>query len=85
MKLPLHTLGWCMLVSALATGCSETDVEASPVCLNNVVEPGETCDDGNRINVDACTNSCELARCGDGVTRVDLSANNDAAEQCDDG
>jgi cysteine-rich repeat protein len=31
----------------------------APECGNFVVEDGETCDDGNRADFDACTNDCE--------------------------
>lgn len=39
---------------------------------------GETCDDGNVIAGDACTDQCQTARCGDGVVH-------DGVEACDDG
>lgn len=38
----------------------------------------EQCDDGNAIGSDNCTNSCQYARCGDGVVQL-------GAEECDDG
>ena len=38
---------------------------------------GEQCDDGNRIDTDACTNACENARCGDGIVGPE--------EECDGG
>ena len=43
----------------------EPDVELSR-CGDGVVDEGEACDDGNRIDTDLCTSACELARCGDG-------------------
>ena len=54
-------------------------------CLDgNVNETaGEACDDGNVSNTDACLNNCELARCGDGVTRTDLSEGEAGYEYCD--
>ena len=84
MRLTLRSL----LVSGLViSGCSEQiivrDREAS--CGNATVESGEACDDGNTNNADGCTNACAVARCGDAVTRFDLSPNHDEAEQCDDG
>jgi cysteine-rich repeat protein len=45
----------------------------------------EECDDGNTDDTDACLNSCLEARCGDGVTRTDLVAQDDGFEECDDG
>ena len=38
-------------------------------CGDGIVQTGvEACDDGNNIDTDACTNSCEAATCGDGIT-----------------
>ena len=54
-------------------------------CGNGVQEAGEACDDGNSIDADACTNSCALAICGDGVRRIDVQAGEEAYEECDDG
>src|SRR5262245_55511668 len=49
------------------------------VCGNGVVEPGETCDDGNRIDGDGCNHDCLPTRCGDGILTPALG------EACDDG
>ncbi|HEX7702045.1 MAG TPA: DUF4215 domain-containing protein, partial [Kofleriaceae bacterium] len=55
-----------------------------PVCISNscgngVVDPGETCDDGNILNGDGCSADCKSKEsCGDGVL------NTDAGEVCDD-
>lgn len=48
------------------------------ICGNGRLEAGEQCDDGNRVDTDGCRNSCQLARCGDGVVRTNI-------EECDDG
>ena len=49
-----------------------------PVCGDGNVDPGEQCDDGNNVDGDSCSSTCELPpRCGDG--------NVDPGEQCDDG
>lgn len=48
-----------------------------PYCGDGVVDDGEECDDGNRVNADGCSNSCRLPACGDGVVQT--------GEQCDDG
>ena len=87
MGCPNWLLISCFLASVGMGACSSEmmDPTAEALCGNNTIERGEGCDDGNTDNADACTNACEIARCGDAVTRVDLSANNDAAEQCDDG
>lgn len=45
------------------------------VCGDGVVEGGEQCEDGNRMNDDGCSADCRLERCGDGI----LQAN----EECD--
>ena len=47
------------------------------VCGDGVVNPWETCDDGNAVDDDACSNACIATVCGDGVV------NN--GEACDDG
>ncbi len=53
--------------------------------LDGLVDPGEACDDGNLNDRDGCTNSCELALCGDGVVRLDLAIDAAGYEACDDG
>ena len=56
------------------------------VCDNDgLTETGEACDDGNDRNDDACTTQCELARCGDGIVRTDLSIDDAAYEVCEPG
>jgi cysteine-rich repeat protein len=37
----------------------------------------ETCDDGDQVDTNACTNECKAAACGDGIVRT-------VVEQCDD-
>lgn len=46
----------------LVGGTSTTGAE--PGCMNNVIEAGEACDDGNAIDDDACTNLCHLRPTG---------------------
>lgn len=53
-----------------------TSVESE--CGNEVVEPGEECDDGNLEPADACLLTCKDARCGDDVVWAGM-------EECDDG
>ncbi|MFH2009709.1 MAG: DUF4215 domain-containing protein, partial [bacterium] len=60
----------------------------SPMCGNGIVEAanGETCDDGNRNNNDACPDgwlgTCQPATCGDGHV---YPASAGGTEECDDG
>ncbi len=52
-------------------------------CGNGIIETGEECDDGNKVDGDGCTANCELEPsvhgCGDGVVDAWLG------EECDDG
>jgi cysteine-rich repeat protein len=62
-------------------GCSRACVDEPPVrCGDEVVDPGEECDDGNNSNRDDCLNTCKSAVCGDGRVH-DQGA---GTEQCDD-
>ena len=66
---------FCWLSAVLCfAACSEQVVvqQQQGACGNGELELGEACDDGNETNSDDCTNGCDLARCGDGVTRTDL-------------
>jgi cysteine-rich repeat protein len=47
------------------------------LCGNGQRDAAEDCDDGNRIDGDACTNVCTIAACGDGIVRTGV-------EECDD-
>lgn len=47
-------------------------------CGDGNQEQGEECDDGNTVPTDACTDTCQNAQCGDGITWADV-------EECDDG
>jgi cysteine-rich repeat protein len=51
---------------------------AGGLCLNGNLDGAEQCDDGNTSDLDACTNSCLLNVCGDGLV-------NTGVEGCDDG
>lgn len=41
------------------------------VCGNGVVEAGEECDDGNKIDVDLCSNTCKVQFCDFEFTKTD--------------
>jgi cysteine-rich repeat protein len=59
---------------------STTDNDCDPACGNGVLEPGETCDDGNPLDGDGCSADCASDEtCGNHV--VDTAA----GELCDDG
>ena len=50
----------------------------TPACGNDVIDTGESCDDGNLIDDDGCSAFCQVeATCGNGTQ--------DAGEGCDDG
>lgn len=52
-------------------------LSVEPVCGDGVVDPEETCDDGNAIDGDGCSMSCQAPIiCGDGVLQP--------GEYCDD-
>jgi len=44
-----------------ATGC--THVPVPNCCGNGIIEPGETCDDGNKVDGDGCKNNCTAGTC----------------------
>jgi cysteine-rich repeat protein len=44
-----------------------TTAAPGPVCGNAVPEDGEECDDGNASDADACTSSCRVPTCDDGL------------------
>ncbi len=48
------------------------------ICGNDVMDPGEACDDGNTEDDDGCTSLCMSATCGDAFVQKDF-------EECDDG
>ncbi len=54
--------GYCVAMS----GCGDLELD-----------PGEECDDGNRVDCDGCSATCEIEACGNGVLECE--------EECDDG
>src|SRR5215203_5061464 len=47
------------------------------LCGNNILDPGEICDDGNNQNGDGCDPGCLIEACGNSVTEL--------GEECDTG
>jgi cysteine-rich repeat protein len=47
-------------------GCSNT-CQITSVCGNDIVEFGEQCDDGNNVDGDGCSSTCEFETGGGGV------------------
>lgn len=73
-----------MVSGAPTSDETELEVRFEQVCTlascgDGVVDPGESCDDGNQIQTDGCLPGCVLAHCGDGVIR------SGSEEECDDG
>lgn len=63
-------------VSTLDSSSTAPTGEAA-LCGDGVVGGDEQCDDGDKDDVDACSNTCRLTSCGDGVVQP--------GEACDDG
>ncbi len=61
------------------TGPTPTEMTTSPepACGNEVLDPGEECDEGLENGEGECNSKCELAYCGDGEEAP--------GEDCDDG
>ena len=61
--------------------CDDSDCTGDPACAppcgNGIQNIGEECDDANTVDTDACTNTCNRARCGAGISQAGV-------EQCDD-
>ena len=66
------------IYGCVSTSQGNGNDEPSGLCGNGVVDPGEQCDDGNLMDHDGCSSSCQLESfCGNG--RVEPN------EECDDG
>ena len=77
--------GLLLVACGGSDGVSPNDSNRPDLCGNGVIDDGESCDDGNSDDQDACRNNCAAARCGDGVTRSDLERDSENYEVCDDG
>ena len=54
------------------------NLTTTSICGNGIIESGESCDDGNMVNGDGCSNTCSVeAVCGNGIV--------ESGETCDDG
>ena len=73
--------GACATVFAISlalAGCPGGDDDDNAVCGNGIQEIGESCDDGNTLDGDGCSATCEREGfCGNG--------NREPGEECDDG
>jgi cysteine-rich repeat protein len=58
----IETIAQCS--SELSTG--DLDPACQPLCGNGKIEAGESCDDGNQVDGDACPSDCTIAACTDG-------------------
>ncbi len=79
-RLRIFALSACLLVAAVAPGCSCDDDPTNPgnVCGDGDVGAGEDCDDGNTEDGDGCSSTCQSEGvCGNGEV--------EAGEDCDDG
>lgn len=62
--------------TTLELDTSSSSGAPDPFCGDNMVDPGEECDDGNTDNTDACIEGCKSAFCGDGFLQAGI-------EECD--
>lgn len=67
----------CSLVSGGRAFCVAGSCVAAR-CGDGVVSGAEACDDGNTINTDTCTTTCQRPSCGDGFVQPS------SGETCDD-
>ncbi|MFN2378197.1 MAG: DUF4215 domain-containing protein [Candidatus Binatia bacterium] len=72
--------GWQRTDFASASGLADDNLmvaAAEATCGNGLLEIGEACDDGQRIDDDGCDSNCTRSGCGNGIVN--------AGEECDDG
>ena len=66
---PLLTVcdnGYVGVQDCVACELAPMDCGEEAVCGNGVVEAGETCDDGDRVDTNGCNNTCQSQTCDDG-------------------
>lgn len=59
--------------TASATATATATPTPPPLCGNGVIDEGETCDDGNRIDEDECPNTCVIAACDPTEERLSVT------------
>lgn len=60
---------------ASSSSSSGDDTTGAPVvCGDGMVGGAEQCDDGNKVNTDACLDTCVAAKCGDMVVQAGVEA-----------
>jgi len=74
-----------VVIALIVLACTGLEGDSPPeVCGDGTVGATEACDDGNESDLDGCTSRCQLARCGDGIVRVDRPHGSPGFESCDD-
>ena len=82
----LMPLAFCALLTATSLhGIGRHGARPRRQLRERIHRGREACDDGNSVNTDDCTNHCDTAFCGDGITQADLQADDVDFEACDDG
>jgi len=72
-------------VSTTSTGNGTTGTTASAFCGDGIVQDDEQCDEGEaNSNKAACTSSCVLNVCGDGLLLKDVEECDEAEDNADD-
>jgi cysteine-rich repeat protein len=76
-----------LTVRVTAAGCADRAMLrvscTSLACGNGMLDPGETCDDGNRADGDTCPADCILSGCGNGKIDPGETCEPPGAPTCD--
>jgi len=66
-------------------GVTSGNIPPMPFCGDGIVDPDETCDNGpDNADDAACTSTCQLATCGDGLLQTGVEACDDGPANADD-
>jgi cysteine-rich repeat protein len=49
-----------LILAVLGSGCIITSDDSATYCGDGILDPGESCDDGNNVDGDGCSARCEL-------------------------